>query len=51
MTFLELEWYWWLVIAVLLAAVLPLKIKFLKWWGKRQRDEKSRQHGRWGDDE
>lgn len=51
MTFLELEWYWWLVIAVLLAVVLPLKIKFLKWWGKRQHDKKSRQHDRWGDDE
>ena len=47
--FLGLQWYWWLVIAVVLVIVLPLKVKFMKWWSKRQQGKNQR--GKWGDDE
>ncbi len=47
--FLGLQWYWWLVIAAVLVIVLPLKIKFMKWWDERQRGKNQR--GKWGDDE
>lgn len=51
MTFLGLEWYWWLVIAVVLIIAIPFKIKFMKWWSKSQQEKKKGQHGKWGDDE
>ena len=47
--FLGLQWYWWLVIAAVLVVVLPLKVKFMKWWSKRQQEKNQR--GRWGDEE
>ena len=34
--FLGLAWYWWLVIAAGLIISIPFKIKFMKWWSKRQ---------------
>ena len=49
--FLGLQWYWWLVIAAVLVVVLPLKVKFMKWWSRHQQDQKRNQRGRWGDDE
>lgn len=51
MTLLGLEWYWWLLIAVILVISIPFKIRFMKWWNKRQQEKKSNQHGKWGDDE
>lgn len=39
--FLGLEWYWWLIIVVVVAASIPFKINFMKWWGKRQREQKN----------
>ena len=48
--FLGLEWYWWLVIVVVLIISIPFKVKFMKWWSKRQQEKKG-QHGKWGDDE
>ena len=33
--FLGLEWYWWLVILAVLAVLLPVKVKFMKWWSRR----------------
>ncbi len=47
--FLGLQWYWWLVIAAVLVIALPLKVKFMKWWSKRQ--QKKDQRGKWGEDE
>ncbi len=47
--FLGLQWYWWLVIAAVLVIVLPLKVKFMMWWGKRQQGKNQR--GKWGEDE
>ena len=47
--FLGLQWYWWLVIATALIISLPFKLKFMKWWTKRQQGKDQR--GKWGDDE
>jgi len=49
--FLGLAWYWWVVIVVLLVVSIPFKIKFTKWWSKRQQEKKKEQHGKWGEDE
>ena len=47
--FLGLAWYWWLVIAAALIISLPFKLKFMKWWTKRQQGKDQR--GKWGDGE
>lgn len=44
--FLGLEWYWWMAILALLAVLIPFKVKFVKWWNKRQQGKE--QHGKWG---
>lgn len=49
--FLGLEWYWWLVILVILMIWIPFKIRFMKWWNKRQQEKKHNQREKWGDDE
>lgn len=49
--FLGLEWYWWLAIVIALAALLPFKVKFMKWWNRRRQEKKNSQHGKWGDEE
>ena len=49
--FLGLEWYWWIVVLVVLAISIPFKIRFMKWWNERQQEKKKEQHGKWGDDE
>ncbi len=46
--FLGLEWYWWLVIVVVLIIAIPFKVKFMKWWGRREPEKKKGQHGKWG---
>lgn len=49
--FSGLEWYWWLVIVVVLIVSVPFKVKFMKWWSRRQQEQKKGQRGKWGDDE
>lgn len=49
--FLGMEWYWWLVIAAVLIASLPLKIGFMKWWSRRRQEKKKHQRGKWGEEE
>lgn len=49
--FLNLAWYWWLVIAAVLMISIPLKVRFMKWWSRRQQEQKRRQRGKWGDEE
>ncbi len=49
--FLGLEWYWWIVIAAVLIISIPLKVKFMKWWSRREQNRKRNQRGRWGDEE
>lgn len=51
MTFSGKEWYWWLVIAAALAISVPFKMKFLKWWSRREQEKKKTQRGKWGEDE
>lgn len=50
MAFFDLEWYQWILIAVVLILSVPLKIKFMKWWSKREQNQKNDVHGKWGDD-
>lgn len=49
--FLGLAWYWWLMIVAVLLISVPFKIKFMKWWSKRNKEEKKKQGGKWGDEE
>lgn len=49
--FLGLEWYWWLVILVLLIVSIPFKVKFMKWWNQREQEKKKGQIGKWGEED
>lgn len=49
--FLGIEWYWWLVIVLIVAVSIPFKVKFMKRIGKRQREKKERDNGKWGNDQ
>lgn len=49
--FLGLAWYWWLVIVAALLVSIPFKVKFMRWWNERRRNQKKNQRGKWGDDE
>ncbi|WP_277935323.1 hypothetical protein [Parablautia muri] len=49
--FLGIELYWWLLIVIALVIAIPFKIKFMKWWSKRQKEKKDDRRGKWGDDE
>ena len=51
MEFSGLAWYWGLVIVVVLVISIPFKVRFMKWWNKRQQEKKKEQHGKWGDEE
>ena len=46
--FLGMEWYWWLLIVVALVICIPFKVKFMKWWSKREQEKKKNQIGKWG---
>ena len=48
---LGLEWYWWLLIVVALVICIPFKVKFMKWWSKREQEKKKNQTGKWGDED
>ena len=47
----DFEWYWWLIIAAVLIVSVPVKIKFMKWWNRRQQEQKKNKRGKWGDEE
>ena len=49
--FLELEWYWWMIILAAVGLSILLKVKFMKWWSRRAEEKKENQHGKWGDEE
>lgn len=36
-----MEWYWWAIIVVVIIS-LPLKIKFMKWYGNKQKEQKKK---------
>ena len=46
---LGIRWYWWLIMAAVIISI-PFKIKFMKWWNKRQQEKKDSRLGKWGDD-
>ena len=48
--FLGMEWYGWIFIIVAIAIVITFKVKFIKWWNKREKNKKNQQKGNWGDD-
>ena len=48
--FLGLDWYWWVLI-VLGVVSIPFKIKFVKWWNLRQKQNDDGKKGKWGDEE
>ena len=48
--FLDLAWYWWLLIIALVALSIPFKIRFMKWWSKRSEEQKKNQRDKWGDE-
>lgn len=48
--FLGLEWYWWLVVAIVVIVAIPIKVMFLKRWSASQRN-KQQSRSKWGDDE
>lgn len=37
--FLDLAWYWWLVIVGVLIVILPLKLKFLKQMNRKKEED------------
>lgn len=49
--FLGMEWYWWLIIIVVVGISIPFKVKFMKWWSKRQQGQKNNRKDKWGDEE
>ncbi|MGO3751686.1 MAG: hypothetical protein ACTJGH_02840 [Peptoniphilaceae bacterium] len=34
-----MEWYWWLIIGVIVIISIPIKIKFLRGWNKDKKDD------------
>ena len=38
--FFGLQWYWWLMIGLVLVVSIPFKVKFMKWWTGRQQEQK-----------
>lgn len=48
--FLGMEWYWWLIIVLVLLSI-PFKIRFMKWWSKHQQEKKNNYKNKWGDEE
>ena len=49
--FLGIEWYWWIVIIVVVGISIPLKVKFMNWWGRRQQEKRNSRRGKWGEEE
>lgn len=49
--FAGLSWQWWLAILILLVLSIPLKIRFLKWWGEQRDSRRKKEQGKWGDEE
>lgn len=49
--FLGLAWYWWLILIVAFIVSLPLKVKFMKWWSRQQKEKQRTQKNKWGDEE
>lgn len=35
-----MKWYTWLTIILIILLSIPLKIKFIRWWDRRQKNDK-----------
>ncbi|ENY8954128.1 Uncharacterised protein [Clostridioides difficile] len=35
-----MKWYTWLTIILIILLSIPLKTKFIKWWDRRQKNDK-----------
>ena len=35
-----MKWYTWFTIILIILLSIPLKIKFIKWWDRRQKNDK-----------
>lgn len=46
--FLGIEGYWWLIVIIIAVLSIPFKVKLMKRWNEHR---KSRETGKWGDDE
>ena len=33
---LGMEWYWWIIILAVAGIMIAFKVKFMRWWVKRQ---------------
>lgn len=51
MEFLGMEWYWWLFIVVAIILIIPIKVKFVKWWTKRNQEKDKKKRNKWGEEE
>lgn len=49
--FMGIAWYWWIATAAAVGILVLLKIRFMKWWSRRQQEKNERQRGKWGDEE
>ena len=47
----DFEWYWWLIIAAVLIVSVPVKIKFMKCWNRRQHEQKKNKRGKSGEED
>ncbi|HGM3507216.1 TPA: hypothetical protein ACKOR7_001791 [Clostridioides difficile] len=34
-----MKWYTWLAIVLIVLVSIPFKIKFIKWWDRRQKEK------------
>lgn len=47
--FLGMEWYWWIVIIVVIGISVPFKLKFMKRLDRRRREKKENSWGKRGE--
>lgn len=48
---LGMEWYWWIIILAVAGIMIAFKVKFMRWWVKRQQKKEVDKCGKWGDEE
>ncbi|UWD49615.1 hypothetical protein NYR90_05105 [Clostridioides difficile] len=38
-----MKWYIWLIIVLIVLISIPFKVKFIKWWDRRQKEKKDKE--------
>ena len=46
-----MEWYRRLLIIIIFVDIIPLKVKWVKWWSRRQQEKQNNRRGKWGDED